>query len=75
VSPAAATALALLKAYKILISPLFVGSCRYHPSCSDYMAQAVRRFGAIRGTWLGLSRLVRCLPFGGHGYDPVPPRP
>jgi putative membrane protein insertion efficiency factor len=51
---------------------LFTGSCRFHPSCSDYMAEAVARFGARRGTWLGLRRLIRCLPFGGHGYDPVP---
>ena len=74
VPPAAAVLLGLLKAYKLLISPLFAGSCRFHPSCSDYMAEAIRRFGAMRGTWLGLRRLMRCLPFGGHGYDPVPPR-
>lgn len=72
--PAAAVVLALLSVYKILLSPLFAGSCRYHPSCSDYMADAVRRFGALKGTWLGLRRLIRCGPFGGHGYDPVPPR-
>ena len=74
VLPAAAVLLALLRAYKLLISPLFAGSCRFHPSCSDYMAEAIRRFGVIRGTALGLHRLMRCLPFGGHGYDPVPPR-
>jgi hypothetical protein len=64
--------LAALRAYKLLISPLFTGSCRFHPSCSDYMAEAVTRHGVYRGLRLGLRRLSRCLPFGGHGYDPVP---
>ena len=64
--------LVLLRIYKLIISPLFTGSCRFHPSCSDYMAEAVARFGARRGAWLGVRRLIRCLPFGGHGYDPVP---
>src|SRR4051812_3516567 len=72
VSPAARTALALLRTYKVLISPLFAGSCRYHPSCADYMSEAVRMHGAVRGIWLGLRRLGRCHPFGGHGLDPVP---
>src|SRR5215468_8815418 len=73
--PAAVTVLlALLRVYKLFFSPLFTGSCRFHPSCSDYMAEAVSRFGASRGLWLGFRRLARCLPFGGHGYDPVPPR-
>jgi uncharacterized protein len=71
-SSAAAFVLALLKGYKILISPLFTGSCRFQPSCADYMAGAVRQHGAIRGTWLGLRRLARCHPFGGFGLDPVP---
>jgi putative membrane protein insertion efficiency factor len=64
--------LALLRAYKLLISPLFTGCCRYQPSCADYMAEAVRVHGAARGVWLGLARLARCHPFGGHGFDPVP---
>lgn len=66
--------LAALRAYKLLISPLFTGSCRYAPSCSDYMAEAVRVHGVGRGVWLGMRRLARCQPFGGHGFDPVPPR-
>ena len=70
----AALVLACLRAYKLLISPLFTGCCRYHPSCADYMAEAVRTHGSVRGTWLGLRRLSRCRPFGGHGFDPVPPR-
>lgn len=69
---AAIVLLALLRIYKLFVSPLFTGSCRFHPSCSDYMAEAVARFGAMRGAWLGFRRLIRCLPFGGHGYDPVP---
>jgi putative membrane protein insertion efficiency factor len=66
--------LVLLRGYKILVSPLFAGACRYTPSCSDYMAEAVRLHGAPRGVWFGLRRLARCHPFGGHGVDPVPGR-
>ena len=69
---AASVAIAVLRAYKVLLSPLFTGSCRCHPSCSDYMREAVEAHGARRGVWLGLVRLSRCRPFGGHGYDPVP---
>ena len=64
--------LALIRAYQILLSPLFAGSCRYVPSCSNYAAEAVERFGAARGAWLALRRLMRCHPLGGHGFDPVP---
>ncbi|MEI6668204.1 MAG: membrane protein insertion efficiency factor YidD [Acidobacteriota bacterium] len=64
--------LGILKAYKRLVSPLFSGSCRYLPSCSDYMAEAVRRHGAFFGVGLGLMRVGRCQPFGGSGLDPVP---
>ncbi|MEW6319572.1 MAG: membrane protein insertion efficiency factor YidD [Acidobacteriota bacterium] len=72
--PAVAVALALLRAYKYFISPLFTGSCRYVPSCSDYTAEAIARFGALKGAWLGLRRLARCHPLGGSGLDPVPHR-
>jgi len=71
---AAALVLSLLRVYKILLSPLFTGSCRFQPSCSDYMAEAVRTHGAVRGVLKGLRRLARCHPFGGHGIDPVPNR-
>ncbi len=74
VTVASGVALALLRAYKLLLSPLFAGSCRFHPSCADYTAEAVRTHGAARGIWLGMRRLSRCRPFGGHGYDPVPHR-
>jgi putative membrane protein insertion efficiency factor len=48
--------------------------CRFHPSCSHYFAEAVERHGAWKGAWLGIRRLLRCQPFGGSGYDPVPER-
>jgi len=69
---AAHVVLALLKLYKTLVSPLFAGSCRYLPSCSDYMAEAVERHGATAGIALGLRRLATCHPLGGSGLDPVP---
>jgi hypothetical protein len=61
-----------IKLYQWLISPLLPPACRYWPSCSQYMLEAVRRHGALRGFWLGLKRLFRCAPWGGCGYDPVP---
>jgi putative membrane protein insertion efficiency factor len=69
---AAGVVLTALKAYKVLLSPLFTGSCRFYPSCSDYMAEAVTLHGPWRGIWLGCRRLARCHPLGGHGVDPVP---
>jgi uncharacterized protein len=69
---AAGGLLVLLRFYKALVSPLFAGSCRYLPSCSDYMAEAVERHGAAAGLALGLRRLARCQPLGGSGHDPVP---
>ncbi|BBD01672.1 MULTISPECIES: membrane protein insertion efficiency factor YidD [Sphingobium] len=47
-------------------------TCRYAPSCSEYTIQAIRKYGAIKGSWLGFKRLMRCHPWGGSGYDPVP---
>jgi putative membrane protein insertion efficiency factor len=72
---AARSLLGLLKAYKLLLSPLFSGSCRFHPSCADYSAEAIRTHGATRGVVLTLTRLSKCHPFGRHGFDPVPARP
>ena len=68
-------ALALIRVYKIVLSPLFAGSCRYMPGCADYMTESITRHGFVRGGWLGTKRLCRCHPFGGHGYDPVPQSP
>ena len=65
-------ALGLLRLYKVLISPLYAGSCRFLPSCSDYAAEAVARHGVVRGSILTARRLARCNPFGAHGVDPVP---
>jgi uncharacterized protein len=65
----------LLRAYRLLISPLYGQVCRYHPSCSAYALEAVRERGSLKGTWLAGRRLVRCHPWAAGGYDPVPPRP
>jgi uncharacterized protein len=63
----------LIRAYQLVLSPLLLPSCRYLPSCSDYAAEAIACHGAARGCWLALGRLLRCHPWGGSGYDPVPP--
>lgn len=62
----------LITFYKGAISPLLPASCRHYPTCSTYTVQAIRRFGAFRGGWLGLNRILRCHPFGTSGFDPVP---
>jgi uncharacterized protein len=69
---AAGAILLAVRAYQVLLSPLLGGACRFEPSCSRYMAEAVTRHGALRGGWLGLRRLARCHPFGSSGFDPVP---
>jgi putative membrane protein insertion efficiency factor len=58
--------------YRRAISPFTPPSCRFVPSCSAYAEEAIRKYGAGRGIWLALRRLLRCHPFGGKGYDPVP---
>lgn len=68
----AATIIAFVRAYKVVLSPLFSGCCRFEPSCSTYCIEAVKRHGPWKGSWLTVKRLLRCRPFGGHGYDPVP---
>ncbi|HNV98532.1 MAG TPA: membrane protein insertion efficiency factor YidD [Chitinophagales bacterium] len=60
-----------VKVYQWLISPLLPNSCRYTPTCSQYMLEAVKKYGPLKGTWLGIKRLSRCHPWGGHGYDPL----
>ena len=63
--------LRLLRAYKWAVSPMFPPACRYQPTCSEYAMEAVDRYGALRGGWMALTRLLRCHPLGGSGYDPV----
>lgn len=70
--PVSRAALILLRIYKIVLSPLFGYRCRYLPSCSEYAADAIRAHGPWIGFWLALSRISRCHPFGGSGFDPVP---
>jgi putative membrane protein insertion efficiency factor len=64
--------LAGIQLYQWLVAPLLPPACRFEPSCSRYAQQAIRRHGALRGSWLALRRLARCHPFGGCGLDPVP---
>ena len=61
-----------VRLYQMIVSPWMPNVCRYEPSCSHYMLGAVRKHGVFRGTWLGIRRLLRCAPWGGHGFDPVP---
>ncbi|WP_341902516.1 membrane protein insertion efficiency factor YidD [Fluviicola taffensis] len=61
-----------VKIYQWVISPILPNSCRYDPTCSAYMIEALRIHGPIKGLWLGTRRISRCHPWGGHGYDPVP---
>lgn len=64
--------LALIKVYKLTLSPLIGQACRYKPTCSAYTADAIRAHGAWAGTWMGAARICRCAPWGGHGWDPAP---
>ncbi|MDR2848067.1 MAG: membrane protein insertion efficiency factor YidD [Bacteroidales bacterium] len=62
----------LVKFYQYCISPLTPASCRYTPTCSQYAIEALQKYGALKGGWLALKRILRCHPWGGHGYDPLP---
>ena len=62
----------IIRLYQQLISPLFMPRCRYTPTCSEYALNAIRKHGPFRGGWLTIKRILKCHPFGGNGYDPVP---
>ena len=64
--------LLLIRFYQLVISPALGPKCRYTPTCSAYTVEALRKYGLIKGGWMGLKRLARCHPWGGSGYDPVP---
>lgn len=67
-----ASVLALIKLYRIIVSPLLPPACRYLPSCSEYAEEALHKYGMVKGAWLTVRRLLRCHPWGSSGYDPVP---
>jgi putative membrane protein insertion efficiency factor len=64
-----------LRMYQRFLSPMLPHSCRFVPTCSEYAMDAIERYGALRGSWLAMGRLLRCHPFARAGYDPVPPGP
>lgn len=66
--------IALIRGYRLLISPLFPPMCRFQPTCSQYAMEAIATHGAGYGTWLAIRRILRCHPLHPGGYDPVPPR-
>lgn len=64
-----------VKLYQWFISPIFPASCRYTPTCSNYTIAAIKEWGPIHGSWMGIKRIASCHPWGGHGHDPVPENP
>jgi len=68
---ARAIAIGFIRAYKLIISPLLPSACRFHPTCSEYMKDAIAKHGVLKGIGLGLRRLSRCHPFHQGGFDPV----
>jgi hypothetical protein len=74
-SIAAVGFLGFIRVYQKVLSPIFGGSCRYHPSCSHYAYEAIEIHGAAKGTWLGVKRIGRCQPLYKGGFDPVPGSP
>lgn len=61
-----------IRFYQLCISPMLPAACRFQPTCSAYAVEAIMKHGVIRGSWLALRRILRCHPWGGSGYDPVP---
>lgn len=64
--------IALIRLYQLVISPILGPKCRFTPTCSQYALEAIKKYGIFKGGWLAARRIVRCHPWGGHGYDPVP---
>jgi putative membrane protein insertion efficiency factor len=62
----------LIRIYQVTLSPFIGGHCRYTPTCSNYGIEAIKKYGAIKGGWLTIKRILSCNPWGGSGYDPVP---
>lgn len=71
-SPAQRVAIAVIRWYQRYVSPRTPPTCRFTPTCSEYAAQAIRRYGVLHGIWLGTLRILRCNPWCPGGYDPVP---
>jgi putative membrane protein insertion efficiency factor len=71
ISPLQWVVIAALRIYKLCISPWLPSNCRFYPTCSEYMLQAVQKYGALRGIWMGIQRLAKCHPFHAGGVDPV----
>ena len=65
--------LGLIAAYRLLLAPMLAPRCRFYPTCSAYAAEAIQTHGALRGTWLALTRIAKCHPWHPGGVDPVPP--
>lgn len=64
--------LKFIKLYQNYLSPLLGPSCRFHPTCSEYALQAIESFGVIKGGFLAIKRILKCNPWGGNGFDPIP---
>lgn len=62
----------LIRGYQLLISPYLPNACRFTPTCSQYTLEALKKYGLIKGLWLGIKRVSSCHPWGKHGHDPVP---
>lgn len=71
-SPVARLFVLMIRGYQVALSPLLPSACRYTPTCSRYTVEAIEKYGALRGSWMGARRILRCHPFRPGGYDPVP---